>query len=62
MRALLERIAGMERALLEQQARAGHVTVALQAVQQGQQQSGASAQHAQRRAAAAQTAGSTEQR
>ena len=47
----------MERALLEQQARANKATAALQAVQQQQQQSAVSAQQGQRHAAAAQTAG-----
>ena len=60
MRALLERIGGMERALIEQQARADQATTALQALQalqQQQQQSATTAQQAQRRAAAAHAAG-----
>ena len=57
MRALLERIGGMERALIEQQARADQASTALQALQQQQQQSATTAQQAQRRAAAAQAAG-----
>ena len=47
----------MERALLEQQARADQAATALQALQQQQQQSATTAQQAQRRAAAAQAAG-----
>ena len=57
MRALLERIGGMERALIEQQARADQASTALQALQHQQQQSATTAQQAQRRAAAAQAAG-----
>ena len=57
MRALLERIGGMERALIEQQARADQASTALQALQQQQQQSATTAHQAQRRAAAAQAAG-----
>ena len=57
VRVLLERIGGMERALLEQQARADQAATALQALQQQQQQSATTAQQAQRRAAAAQAAG-----
>ena len=57
MRALLERIGGMERALLEQQARADQASTALQALQQQQQQSATTAQQAERRAAAAQATG-----
>ena len=38
MRTLLERIGGMERALIEQQARVDQASTALQALQQQQQQ------------------------
>ena len=47
----------MERALLEQQVRADQATTALQALHQQHQQTTAAAQLAQRRAAAARTAG-----
>ena len=57
MRVLLERIGGMESALIEQQARADQASTGLQALQQQQQQSATTAQQAQRRAAAAQAAG-----
>ena len=57
MRALLERISGMERALLEQQARADQATTALQAMQHQQQQSATTGQQAQRRVPTAQAAG-----
>ena len=57
MRALLEHVGGMERALIEQQARADQASTALQALQQQQQQSATTAQQAQRRAAAVQAAG-----
>ena len=57
MRVLLERTGAMERAQLDQEARADQVTAALHAMQQQQQQSVATAQHARSRAAAAQTAG-----
>ena len=57
MRALLEPIGGMERARIEQQARADQASTALQALQQQQQQSATTAQQAQRRASAAQAAG-----
>ena len=49
----------MERALLEQQARADQATAALQAMQQEQQQSAACAEQAQCRTAAPQTAGTS---
>ena len=58
MSVLLERIGGMERALLDPQARAEQVTAAPQAMQQ---QSAATAQRAQRRVAAARTAASVRQ-
>ena len=57
MRVLLKRTGGMERALMEQQTRAGQPSAALQGKQAQQQQTAAPAQEAQRRAAAAQTAG-----
>ena len=57
IRALLERIGGTERALIEQQARADQASTALQALQQQQQQSATTAQQAQRSAAATQAAG-----
>ena len=50
MRVQLERIGGMERALMELQGRADQATTALQALQQ-QQQPATTAQHARRRAA-----------
>ena len=56
MRVLLERLGGMERALLAQQARTDQATTGVRANQQ-QQQSAASARDAQRRVAAAHTAG-----
>ena len=56
MRVLLESIGGMDRVLMEQQARADQATAAVQALQQ-QQQSATSLKLAQRRAAAAQAAG-----
>ena len=53
MCALLERIRGIERALLEQHVRADQAKTALQALQHQQQQSATTAQQAQRRVAAA---------
>ena len=57
MRVLLERVGGMERALVEQQARADQAATTLQALQQQQQQTATTAHQAQWRAAAAQAAG-----
>ena len=57
VRALMERIGGMERGLLELQARADQAATTLQALQQQQQQTASTANPDQRRAAAAQAAG-----
>ena len=54
-----ERIGGMERAPIEQQARADQASTALQALQQQLHQSVTTAQQAQRRAAAAEAAGAS---
>ena len=57
MRVPLERTGGMERALVEQKARADQASAALQGMQAQQQQTAAAAQQALRRAAAAQAKG-----